>query len=136
MRFEMRFEMKRYAKIASVLIAIWFVIVVAAAALHAFTNPAKRVGVSVAIAASAPLILFVLWVRRVSGVPAVCVFIEPAHAHCGADVAADRLRLCSAGGPRNASGRLRVAGRLWRHADRRHGNACGLEAGRPRPYAA
>ncbi len=53
--------MKGYAKITSALIAIWLLIAVAAALLHVFSNPGQTVGVAVAIAASAPLIIFLLW---------------------------------------------------------------------------
>jgi hypothetical protein len=45
-----------------VLIALWFVSVLSASALHLFENNANRIGVAVAIAAVAPLIVFALWV--------------------------------------------------------------------------
>ncbi len=73
----MRFEMKRYARIASALIAIWFLIAVAAAALHVFSNPGQRLGVGVAIAASAPLIVFVLWFAASAGFRQFALSLSP-----------------------------------------------------------
>jgi hypothetical protein len=51
-----------YGKLAAVLIAVWFVSVLSASALHLFENNANRIGVAVAIAAVAPLLVFALWV--------------------------------------------------------------------------
>jgi hypothetical protein len=51
-----------YGKLAAVLIGVWFVSVLSASSLHLFENNANRIGVAVAIAAVAPLLVFALWV--------------------------------------------------------------------------
>jgi hypothetical protein len=53
--------MKNYAKLVASLISAWFVIVLVAAAQHAFLNPQNRIGLAVAFAASAPIVIFLLW---------------------------------------------------------------------------
>lgn len=56
-----------YAKLTGGLIAAWFVYALAVSALHAFENNANRIGVSVAIAATAPILVFALWLALSKG---------------------------------------------------------------------
>ncbi len=53
--------MKNYLRLVTVLIAVWFLSVGLASALHLFRNNANRVGIAVAIAAVAPILIFSLW---------------------------------------------------------------------------
>src|SRR5690349_1310966 len=53
--------MKSYAKLTSALIAVWFLAALSASALGAFQNDQAAVGISVAIAAVTPLLIFALW---------------------------------------------------------------------------
>jgi len=53
--------MKNYGKLTAVLIAGWFIFALSASALHLFRNDSQRVGLAVAIAALAPLVIFSLW---------------------------------------------------------------------------
>jgi hypothetical protein len=52
--------MKNYSKLVAGLIFGWFVFAVAASAWHLFLNPANRVGIAVAVAAAAPIVVFSL----------------------------------------------------------------------------
>lgn len=53
--------MKRYGLLTSALIAIWFAFALTASALHLFETTLQRVGIAVAIAATAPILIFALW---------------------------------------------------------------------------
>jgi hypothetical protein len=54
--------MTRYGKISAALIAVWFAAaVVAAAGLHVFQNAENRLGPSVGIASTVPILLFAAW---------------------------------------------------------------------------
>jgi hypothetical protein len=53
--------MKTYGKLTLTLIVIWFVSALSASALHLFRNDANRIGLSVAIAAFTPILVFALW---------------------------------------------------------------------------
>lgn len=53
--------MKNYGKLTTGLIVVWFLFALAASAGHVFENNANRIGIAVAIAAAAPLIVFSLW---------------------------------------------------------------------------
>jgi hypothetical protein len=53
--------MKDYGKFVMGLIFVWFVFALSASALHLFRNDANRIGIAVAIASSAPIVVFVLW---------------------------------------------------------------------------
>jgi hypothetical protein len=53
--------MKSYGKVTAALVAVWFAVALGASLLQVFSNPAQTVGVAVAIAASTPLIAFLLW---------------------------------------------------------------------------
>ena len=53
--------MKNYGKFAAGLIAAWFLFTLSASALDGFKNDANRVGLAVAVAAVAPILVFALW---------------------------------------------------------------------------
>jgi hypothetical protein len=53
--------MKTYRYLITALILTWFIAVLAISALGGFTNAYNRLGLSVAVAASAPLIVFFVW---------------------------------------------------------------------------
>jgi hypothetical protein len=53
--------MKNYGKLTAGLVAIWFIFVLSASALHWFKNDSNRVGLAVALAALAPIAMFSLW---------------------------------------------------------------------------
>src|SRR5271168_1380708 len=54
--------MKNYGKFVMGLIFVWFVFALSASALHLFKNDGNRIGVAVAIAASAPIVVFTAWI--------------------------------------------------------------------------
>ena len=53
--------MKNYGKLTIGIIVVWFIFALSASALHLFQNDANRIGVEVAIAALAPIVVFSLW---------------------------------------------------------------------------
>jgi hypothetical protein len=53
-----RLAMKNYGRFTSWLIGVWFFLALSAAALNVFRNDAERVGIAVAIAALAPIVVF------------------------------------------------------------------------------
>jgi len=53
--------MKNYGKLTGWLIAGWFVFALVASALHLFRNDSERIGAAVGIAASVPLLVFLVW---------------------------------------------------------------------------
>jgi hypothetical protein len=53
--------MKNYGKVTTGLIVVWFLFALLASAAHLFENNANRIGIAVAIAAGAPLLVFSLW---------------------------------------------------------------------------
>ncbi len=53
--------MRNYGKLTAGLMVVWFLFALSASAAHLFENNANRIGISVAIAAAAPLIVFSLW---------------------------------------------------------------------------
>ncbi len=50
-----------YGKLTAALIAAWFIAALSASALDWFKNAANRVGIAVAVAAVAPILVFALW---------------------------------------------------------------------------
>ncbi len=54
--------MKSYGRLASWLIGFWFVLTLIASALHLFRNDSERIGIAVAIAAAAPIVIFGVWI--------------------------------------------------------------------------
>jgi len=59
--------MTRYGKVSAGLIAIWLAAATAAAASHVFQNDANRLGASVGIAATLPILLFAAWMAASKG---------------------------------------------------------------------
>lgn len=53
--------MKSYGKLVAGFVAAWFVFALTASAYHLFKNP-NRIGVAVAIAATVPIVVFLVWV--------------------------------------------------------------------------
>jgi hypothetical protein len=53
--------MTRYGKLASGLIAAWFIFALLGSAQHLFLNESGRVGIAVGLAALIPILLFTLW---------------------------------------------------------------------------
>ena len=53
--------MKNYGKLATGLIAVWFLFALSASALHVFENNSNRIGLAVGIAALTPIVVFFLW---------------------------------------------------------------------------
>lgn len=53
--------MKNYGKLTVGFIVVWFLLALLASAAHLFENNANRIGIAVAVAAVAPLIVFSLW---------------------------------------------------------------------------
>jgi hypothetical protein len=51
-----------YTKLTAGVIVAWFIFALSASALHVFENNASRIGVSVAIAATVPIVMFALWI--------------------------------------------------------------------------
>lgn len=66
-----------YAKLVTGLIAAWFVFALSAAALGVFENNVNRIGVSVAIAATAPILIFALWAAVSSGFRKFVMSLNP-----------------------------------------------------------
>jgi hypothetical protein len=59
--------MTKYGKITAGLVAVWFVTVLSASALHLFANGSNRLGLGVGLAALAPMIVFSLWFAASEG---------------------------------------------------------------------
>ena len=53
--------MKNYGKLATGLIAVWFLFALSASALHVFENNSNRIGLAVGMAALTPIVVFFLW---------------------------------------------------------------------------
>lgn len=53
--------MRNYGKLVTAIIAAWFVFALAGSALYLFKNDSNRIGLAVAIAAGAPIVVFSLW---------------------------------------------------------------------------
>ena len=53
--------MKNYGKLTTGIIVGWFIFALSASALHLFKNNSNRIGLAVAIAALAPIVVFSLW---------------------------------------------------------------------------
>jgi hypothetical protein len=69
--------MTRYGKISAALIAMWFVAVGSAAALQVFKNDANRLGASVGIAATLPILVFGVWMARSKGFREFALGLSP-----------------------------------------------------------
>ncbi len=69
--------MSKYGKITVVLVSAWFAAAFYASAEHVFVNPTARLGLSIAIAATAPLIVFSLWVAASEGFRNFALSLNP-----------------------------------------------------------
>lgn len=69
--------MKSYTKIILGLIVIWFILALTASAQHLFLNPSGRIGVSVAVAASLPVLIFLLWFAAAPGFRQFALGLDP-----------------------------------------------------------
>jgi hypothetical protein len=69
--------MKNYGKLVTGLIVAWFLFALSASALHSFSNDANRIGVTVGIAALAPMVLFSLWFAASEGFRRFTLSLDP-----------------------------------------------------------
>ena len=69
--------MSKYGKIAAGLLAAWFVAVFWASAEHLFVNASARLGVSIGVAALAPMIVFSLWFAASEGFRNFAMSLNP-----------------------------------------------------------
>ena len=53
--------MKNYKKLTLSIVVAWFIFALSASALHLFRNDSERIGLAVAIAALAPILVFSVW---------------------------------------------------------------------------
>ena len=68
---------QNYGKLVAGLLAAWFVFAVTASALHLFQNDAARIGLSVALAAGIPIVLFLAWFATSRGFREFAVSLDP-----------------------------------------------------------
>jgi hypothetical protein len=69
--------MKGYGRVATVLMAVWFALVLSASALHLFKNAANRVGGAVGLAALAPIVIFFVWFAASDGFRRFALSLNP-----------------------------------------------------------
>lgn len=69
--------MKHYGKFVTGLIVAWFLFALFASAAHLFANNANRIGISVAIAAGAPLVVFSAWFAASEGFRKFALSLNP-----------------------------------------------------------
>ncbi|MFZ3331808.1 MAG: hypothetical protein WA197_14325 [Candidatus Acidiferrales bacterium] len=69
--------MKHYGKLTTGIIVVWFLYALFASAAHLFMNNANRIGISVAIAAAAPLIVFSVWFAGSEGFRKFTMSLNP-----------------------------------------------------------
>jgi hypothetical protein len=70
--------MKNYGKLVMGLIAVWFIAVLSASALHLFKDDANRLGIGVGIAAITPIVIFSLWFAASEGFRKFTLTLDPA----------------------------------------------------------
>jgi hypothetical protein len=70
--------MKNYGRLVTGLIIVWFVFALTAAAANVFKNNFNRIGIAVARAASAPIVLFSLWYATSKGFRRFTLSLNPA----------------------------------------------------------
>jgi hypothetical protein len=66
-----------YKKLTTGIIVAWFIFALSASALHLFKNNANRIGLSVAIAALTPIIVFSLWYVASAGFRQFALSLDP-----------------------------------------------------------
>jgi len=69
--------MTNYRKLTTLLIAGWFLFALSASALYLFKNDANRIGLGVAIAAVAPILVFSLWFAGSKGFRQFALSLNP-----------------------------------------------------------
>lgn len=69
--------MKNYGKLVAGLIVVWFLFALFASALQFFNNGSNRFGIAIAIAASAPILLFFLWFTASKGFRQFALSLDP-----------------------------------------------------------
>jgi hypothetical protein len=69
--------MKGYGRITSTLIAGWFVFALCGSAMGLFHNDANRLGLAVAVAALAPLLVFAVWFAASEGFRRFAMSLNP-----------------------------------------------------------
>jgi hypothetical protein len=69
--------MSKYGKITVGLLAVWFVAVLSASALHLFENGSNQFGLGVAVASLAPMIVFSLWLAASEGFRNFALSLNP-----------------------------------------------------------
>jgi hypothetical protein len=69
--------MTKYAKLASVLIAVWFASILTASAFHLFGNRPGASPLLVGIAALTPIVIFLLWFASSAGLRKFVLSIDP-----------------------------------------------------------
>ena len=69
--------MNNYGKAIAGLLLAWFVFALSASGLHLFDNALNQVGVSVALAAGLPLIIFFLWLTVSAGFRKFALSLNP-----------------------------------------------------------
>jgi hypothetical protein len=69
--------MKSYGKLTAGIIAVWFLFALSASAMGLFTNNANRIGVSVALAAGIPILLFFWWLAASPGIRQFALSLNP-----------------------------------------------------------
>src|ERR1035441_925781 len=72
-----RWVMKGYGRITSTLIAGWFVFALCGSAMGLFHNDANRLGLAVAVAALAPLLVFAVWFAASEGFRRFAMSLNP-----------------------------------------------------------
>jgi len=69
--------MNNYGRVIAGLLFAWFVFALSASGLHLFDNALNQVGVSVALAAGLPLIIFFLWLTVSAGFRKFALSLNP-----------------------------------------------------------
>ena len=69
--------MRNYGKVTGWLMGAWFVFALAGSALHLFRNDSERIGLAVAIAAGAPIVVFAVWLAASRGFREFALSLNP-----------------------------------------------------------
>jgi hypothetical protein len=113
--------MKNYGKFTIGLISVWFLLALFASAAHLFENNANRIGIAVAIAAVAPLLLFSLWFAASENFRKFALSLNPRILTSAQVWRIIGVHLRAAGGSRRTSGNFCAARWVRRHVHRCHG---------------
>ncbi|PYV99264.1 MAG: hypothetical protein DMG89_08585 [Acidobacteria bacterium] len=69
--------MKNYKKLTIGIIVGWFIFALSASALHLFRNDSDRIGLAVAIAALAPIVVFAVWLAASANFRKLALSLNP-----------------------------------------------------------